>query len=166
MREHAAAPGIVVDVRGNPGGIGTMATMFAGFLVDRPGLKLGTMTTRDGSADFTINPQTPHFAGKVAILVDGFSLSTSEILARGLQDLGLARVFGQPTPGAALPSTVTRLPNGDLFQFAVADYVSVNGDRLEGVGVTPDEIVPLTRVDLLAGRDAPLDAALKWIGAN
>lgn len=166
INQHLNSPGIVIDLRGNPGGLGAMATGLAGFLVDRAGLKLGTMTTRDGSFDFLVNPRTPRFAGKVAVLVDGFSLSTSEILARGLQDLGRARVFGQPTPGAALPSTVTRLPNGDLFQFAVADYVSANGDRLEGAGVTPDEVVPLTRADLLAGRDVPLMAALKWIATR
>lgn len=166
IKDHLDAPGIVIDLRGNPGGLGAMATGLAGFLVDRPGLKLGTMTTRDGALDFLVNPRTPRYAGKVAVLVDGFSLSTSEILARGLQDLGRARVFGQPTPGAALPSTVMRLPNGDLFQFAVADYVSAKGDRLEGAGVTPDEVVPLTRADLLAGRDAPLIAAQKWIASK
>ena len=112
---------------------------------------------------FVINPRTPHYGGPVAVLVDGMSMSTSEIFARGIQDLHRGRVFGQATPGAALPSIVVTLPNGDRFQYAVADYVSLGGARLEGVGVTPDEYVSLDRASLLSGHDASLEAALRWI---
>jgi C-terminal processing protease CtpA/Prc len=46
----------------------------------------------------------------------------------------------------------------------VADFVTPDGSRLEGKGVVPDEVVPLTRPDVLAGRDAALEAALRWAG--
>ena len=52
-----------------------------------------------------------------------------EFLAGGLQDLKRARVFGRPTPGAALPSRILRLPNGDRLQYVIADYVSASGKR-------------------------------------
>lgn len=65
--------------------------------------------------------------------------------------------------GAALPSQFDKLPNGDVFIHATADFVTSDGTRLEGRGVIPDEAVPLKREDLLAGRDAALDAALAWI---
>ena len=65
--------------------------------------------------------------------------------------------------GAALPSQFDRLPNGDVFIHATGDFVAADGTRLEGRGVIPDEAVPLTREDLLAGRDRVLDAALAWI---
>ena len=90
-------------------------------------------------------------------------MSTSEIFAGGLKDLKLARVFGTRTPGAALPSTVEVLPNGDRFQYAFANYISVGGKPLEGAGVTPDVETPLTRSVLLEGRDPALDAAVSWI---
>lgn len=163
IEQHAQAPGIVIDLRGNPGGLGAMATGLCGFLVDQPGLHLGTMTTRDGTVRFVVNPRVPSFRGKVAVLVDEMSMSTSEILAGGLQDIGRARVFGQRTPGAALPSTVARLPNGDLFQYAVADYVSADEQRLEGVGVTPDTVISLTIDAVRSGRDEALDSAIAWI---
>ena len=99
----------------------------------------------------------------MAILVDGGSASTAEILAGGLQDSRRARLFGERTAGAALPSHMMRLPNGDGFQYATANYVSQSGRLLEGNGVTPDDVVPQTRAALLAGGDAPLDAALRWI---
>ncbi|MFM2125415.1 MAG: hypothetical protein RL328_1866, partial [Acidobacteriota bacterium] len=144
--------------------IGGMAMGMAGFLIEKPNQRLGTMFMRDATLNFVINPRPNVFTGPVAVLVDGTSASTAEILAGGLRDLGRARVFGTHSAAAALPSVFTRLPNGDGFQYAVANYVSQGGQTLEGNGVTPDEEVRLTRESLLAGRDAVMDAALAWIG--
>jgi carboxyl-terminal processing protease len=155
--------GFIVDLRGNPGGIGGMAMGMAGWLVDKPDQRLGTMYMRDATLNFVINPRAEVFSGPVAVLVDGSSASTSEIFAEGLKDLGRARVFGTKTAAAALPSIFERLPNGDGFQYAMANYISEGGKALEGIGVTPDVQVTLTREGLLAGHDAVLDAALEWI---
>jgi carboxyl-terminal processing protease len=159
----APCDGLIIDLRGNPGGIGGMAMGMAGWLVDKPNQRLGTMYLRDTSLYFVINPRPAVFTGPVAILVDGCSASTSEIFAGGLKDLGRARLFGSRTAGAALPSVIERLPNGDGFQYATANYISEGGQRLEGAGVTPDVEVELTRRALLAGHDSVLDAALEWI---
>lgn len=168
MKELQGCDGLIIDLRGNPGGLGIMAIGMGGYFVDEPNLKLGVMTTREGTLNFVLNPRTPRWEKKVAILVDEASLSTSEILAGGLQDLGKARVFGSATGGAALPSQIIRLPSGDALQFAVANYVSVSGRTLEGAGVLPDEVVPLERRVLLAGRDPVMEAAVGWIrgGSN
>ncbi len=155
--------GLIIDLRGNPGGIGGMAMGMAGWLVDKPDQRLGTMYMRDATLNFVINPRAEVFKGPVAVLVDGGSASTSEIFAEGLKDLGRARVFGTKTAAAALPSVFERLPNGDGFQYATANYISEGGKALEGIGVTPDVEVKLTREGLLAGHDAVLDAALEWI---
>lgn len=163
IRENQNARGLIIDLRGNPGGLGAMATGMCGFLIPEEGRRLGTMLRRDGNLQFVVNPRYPQFTGPVAVLIDGMSLSTSEILAGGLQDAGRAKLFGQQTPGAALPSTVTRLANGDVLQYVLADFVSANGQRLEGRGITPDVVVPLDRESLYAGRDDVLEAACRWI---
>jgi len=82
-----ACDGLVIDLRGNPGGLGAMAMGIAGFLVDKPGLRLGTMYMRTATLNFVINPRQPSFAGPVALLIDSESASTSEIFAGGLKDL-------------------------------------------------------------------------------
>lgn len=156
--------GFVIDIRGNPGGIGGIATGVAGWFVDQKGLQLGTMKTRTATLNFAVFPRPTPFRGALAVLIDGNSASTSEILAGGLQDIHRARLFGTRTAGAALPSVIERLPNGDGFQYAIANYVSEGGKPLEGVGAIPDVEAPLTRRGLIEGRDAPLDAALAWIG--
>jgi carboxyl-terminal processing protease len=163
VQECAKCDGIVIDLRGNPGGIGAMAMGMAGWLVDRTDLRLGTMHLRGGTLNFVINPREGAYTGPVAVLVDELSASTAEIFAGGLKDIGRARIIGSRTAGAALPSVITHLPNGDGFQYAVANYISEGGRPLEANGVTPDLEVKLTREALLAGRDPVLEAALDWI---
>jgi carboxyl-terminal processing protease len=129
------------------------------------------MKTRETDLRFPANPRlvnghgervTP-FAGPLAILVDAMTGSASECFAGGMQSIGRARVFGQPSMGQALPALFDRLPNGDVLIHAYGDFVTSNGTRLEGRGVIPDEIQPIDRQELLAGRDRPLEAALAWI---
>jgi carboxyl-terminal processing protease len=155
--------GFIVDLRGNPGGIGIMAMGMAGWFIAQPDQKLGTLYMRDTTLKFVVNPRINPFGGPLAILVDGTSASTSEIMAEGLKDLGRARIFGTRTAAAALPSVFEKLPNGDGFQYAIANYISEGGKPLEGLGVTPDVETPLTREALLAGKDPALDAAVGWI---
>jgi carboxyl-terminal processing protease len=156
-------PGVIIDLRGNPGGLGAMAMGMAGFLISKPDQKLGTMYMRSLPIRFVIFPRPEVFEGPVAVLVDSFTASTSEIFAGGLQDLKRARVFGERTAGAALPSRIERLPNGDGFQYAMANYISESGRQLEGNGVIPDVDVPPDRKSLSEGKDAVLEAALNWL---
>lgn len=164
------ADGIIIDLRGNPGGIGAMAMGIAGHFCATP-ISLGTMKARGGEMKFLVNPRrttaqgaiTEPYGGPVAILVDEMTASTSEIFAGGLQAQHRVRVFGRTSAGAALPAHMARLPSNDTLLHAIADFTTADGVRLEGRGVVPDEAVPLTRDDLLAGRDATLLAAVRWI---
>jgi len=165
LRQLRPGDGLIVDLRGNGGGISTMASGICGWLC-RDEFVLGAMHQRQGLAELDVYPQTGIFDGPLAILVDGRSASTSEILAAGLKERHRARLFGELTAGAALPSVFKSLPTGDLFQFAVADVTTPSGALLEGNGVAPDEVVLRTRADLEAGRDPVADAARVWIDAQ
>jgi carboxyl-terminal processing protease len=167
-----SADGIVIDLRGNPGGLAGMIVGLAGhFLNDRA--VLGVMKAKDAATElrFAANPRLVNtagervkpYAGPLAIIVDGLTGSASECFTGGLQSLGRARVFGETSMGQALPALFDTLPNGDVFIHAWGDFVTGTGVRIEGRGVVPDEHVALTRASLLAGRDAPLEAALAWI---
>jgi carboxyl-terminal processing protease len=163
VKQCGSCSGFVVDLRGNPGGLGALAMGVGGWFVDKSGLQLGAMVMKDARLNFVLFPRPEPYRGPLAILVDGCSASTSEIFAGGMKDLDRARIFGTRTAAAALPSMFDVLPNGDGFQYAIANYISQGGQPLEGVGVTPDEEVKLTRRQLLDGHDPVLDAALRWI---
>ena len=166
VRACAPCDGIIIDLRGNGGGIAAMAMGMSGFLTAEKGFQLGTMYMRGMELRFVVNPRADPFEGPVAILIDSTSASTAEIFAGGLKDLERARVFGTKSAGAALPSVIERLPNGDGFQHAIGNYVSASGQALEGDGVTPDEVIELDRQSLLEGIDPVLTAALAWIEAQ
>lgn len=165
LRQLPADGGLVIDLRGNPGGLSLMAAGLSGWLSDRQ-FSLGTMHLREGRLGFTVFPQSGAFLGPVALLIDSSSASTSEIMAAGLQEAGRVRVFGETSPGAALPSLFKALPSGDLFQHAIADLQTPRGRLIEGQGVVPDETVYRTAADLAARRDPVLAAARQWIYAQ
>jgi carboxyl-terminal processing protease len=165
VREFAGANGIIVDLRGNPGGIGGMASGLAGMMVSEE-FSLGTMRTRENSISFIAYPQPKPFSGPVAILTDHGSGSTSEVFAAGMQESGRAKVIGETTAGAVLPSVFDTLPTGAIFQYAVSDYRSPKNILIEGRGVFPDITVSRSRSAMLAGRDAQLEKAIEYINAN
>ena len=82
-----------------------MASGLSGWLTDKE-FSLGVMTLRQGFISFEVSPQEHAFTGPVALLIDVGSASTSEILAAGLQEAKRARIFGEVSVGAALPSSV------------------------------------------------------------
>jgi len=162
--------GIVLDLRGNPGGVGGMVMGCAGHFIDER-VSLGTLRMRGQELQFVSNPRrvSPRgervspFAGPLAVLIDERSASTSEIFAGGVQELGRARLFGSRTVGMALPALMERLPDGDVLYHAVADFATPRGMQIEKNGIKPDVPVELSRAGLLAGQDAAMREALRWI---
>jgi carboxyl-terminal processing protease len=162
IRSMKDASGIIIDLRGNPGGFGGMATGVAGLLVKEQ-TSLGTMKSRNNETKFIIYPQTDVYQGKVVVLTDYGSASTSEIFAAGLQEIGRAQVVGERSAGAVLPSVFEKLPTGAIFQYVISDYKSPKNILLEHRGAIPDTEVKLTRESLLKGRDLQLEEAIKQI---
>jgi sarcosine oxidase, subunit alpha len=163
--DHVRA--VVLDLRGNPGGIGAMAIPVASLFVTAP-VTLGTLKFRAFDQTFVAKPElgAVPFSGPLAILTDEGTASAAEMLAAGLQESGRAVVVGDSTLGAVLPSVVQALPGGAVMQYVVADFKTPKGVLLEGRGVQPDKRVVETRAALRTGRDPVLDAALVAVRAS
>jgi carboxyl-terminal processing protease len=101
---------------------------------------------------YRIDPLSPRFQGPVFVLTSGRSLSAAEIAADALKSIGRAKIVGEKTPGAVLSSKLFDIPGGFHLRVPIADYYSITGARLEGVGVTPD---------IAVSADQALDVALK-----
>jgi C-terminal processing protease CtpA/Prc len=167
----AGAPGIVLDLRGNTGGVANMLPWFAGQFFCDP-VAIGTFIARAGSQVLNAQPRrapdAPHacqaYAGPLAILIDGHSHSTTEMFASSMQAMGRARVFGETSFGGVVGAMYDRLPNGDVLEHPVVDFTTPTGTHPEGRGVVPDVLTPLARATLLGGGDLALEAAVRWIG--
>jgi carboxyl-terminal processing protease len=164
------ADGIVIDLRGNPGGVGGMAPALARYFVSEKA-SLGTMTMRGQSMTFNVSPiivtrsgeRLAPFDGPVAIILDQGSASTSEFFAGGMQAIERVEVFGTRSAGMALAAAMDKLPSGDVLLHAISDYVTAKGNAIEATGVIPEHPIPANRADLLNGIDAPAQAAIEWI---
>jgi carboxyl-terminal processing protease len=97
----------------------------------------------------------------VVMLVNGGTRSGKEVLAYGFKRYRLGEVIGTRTAGAVLAASVFLMGNGDLLLLAVAD-VTVDGQHLEGVGVTPTIEVPFDPA-YAAGRDPQLERAVQML---
>lgn len=157
---------LIVDLRGNPGGVGAMVVALGRQLLTE-NASMGELRTRDTAYTFNVTGSPEAFSGPVVVLLDEGSASTSEIFAQALQDLGRAVVIAPgPSQGAALPSLVEALPGGARIQFVVGDYTSPRGVRIEGHGVQPQLLVRERASDFAAGRDPVFEAAVLHLQKN
>jgi carboxyl-terminal processing protease len=165
-RELRETRGLIIDLRGNPGGAGDMAPSIANVLSANEG-SLGISKFRYGSRSFAYRGSGAEaYKGLVVLLVDELSASTSEVFAGGLQENKRTTVIGTTTAGAVLPSQVEPLPTGGALVYVVSNFQTPNGTVLEGRGVIPDIVVRLSRAGLLRGHDAPLERATEVIRAG
>jgi carboxyl-terminal processing protease len=165
----ANVDGIILDLRGNGGGDAeAMADVVSPFLDDGTGL--GKFVDRSG-ASFELHtylkrlwPSTPAVKLPMVILTSESTSSAAEIMAAALQSKRGARVIGSVTCGCVLAIRNRHaLPDGGVLDVSEFDYRTSDGVRLEGRGITPNEITPLKRQDLYAGRDRTLEIAKSFL---
>lgn len=142
------ADAVVLDLRGGWGG----ATPEYLNLFNRNLPTVG-FANRKGTYTFASTWKKP-----LVLLVDENSRSGKEILAYAVRKYGLGRVVGSRTGGAVLAGRPYLLKSGNVLYCAVAD-ATVDGERLEGVGVVPDVVVERP-LPYAAGADPQLEAAL------
>ena len=156
---------IIVDLRGNVGGIlGTMVAL-GGMLTDRE-IDLGTSVYKVGSENLKASSKAKNFKGKLVFLVDNQTVSSAEVFTAAVQENNRALVVGERTAGEALPAFSVKLQTGATLFYPIANFKTFKGNFLEGKGVEPNYVVALERNSLLAGKDNQLETALQIINEN
>jgi carboxyl-terminal processing protease len=159
------APALIVDLRGNPGGQFPVRKAIASQLVGEPKLFM-RYQHRDGLEEAYLDSVPNAYAGKLVILVDELSASSSEEFAGSLQALGRATIVGSQTPGRCLTMNIVPLPDGGLFVYPYGQSQTPDGRVLENNGVVPDITVALDREKLLQGIDTQLEAASEYLAGQ
>lgn len=162
LRRFASHRGVVIDLRGNGGGMLEMVQGTLGWLAPERTV-IGRMRTRDDELSIVVRPRIERYEGRVAVLVDGRCMSGAELFAQAIRTMGRGLVVGTRTSGSVLGGRLEPLANGDRLVYPAADFHAPDGRSLEGVGVEPHRRVRATREDALAGRDPVLESAVAWL---
>jgi carboxyl-terminal processing protease len=159
--------GIVLDLRNNGGGDATAMAEVASLFMP-PATPLGQFTDRQGKVVLALGTNAMYVSAldrnrrpPLVILTSERTSSAAEILIAALQHSTNVTVIGGQTCGCVLAVRAPHaLPDGGELEVSELDYRTAKGVRLEGLGITPDETVSLSRRDLYAHRDRIREVAV------
>ena len=154
LRRHTddGLDGIVLDLRGNPGGEVSEAVLVADLFIAE-----GVLVRTRGRGGVIMREELATAAGTdrdtpLVVLQDRRSASAAELLAVALQDHGRAKILGEPSFGKGTVQEVIGIPDGSLLTLTVARYYSPEDRKIDGRGVEPD--IALERINGAAGLEA------------
>jgi carboxyl-terminal processing protease len=164
LEQFKAAPGVVVDVRGNPGGEAEEVVKIAGFFFDSH-VPFGRFNTRSGRSIYLRTDDDDEiYKGPVAILVNEGSGSGSELFAGVMQESRRAIVVGRRSCGCVRGiSKFRRVKGGGELAVSEYGYLSPGGKTFEGTGVVPNQQIELKIADLQQHRDTALNEAERML---
>jgi carboxyl-terminal processing protease len=164
--EEARAAGarrFVLDLRNNPGGRLDQAVQMAGYFLE-PGSVVYIRKDASGEREeIKVEGNTEPTDAPLAVLVNGGSASSAEILAGALRDNGRATVIGETTYGTGTVLSEFVLRDGSSILLGVAEWLTPDGDFIRETGIEPDVKVPLDNGDEQITPDGARDLSKKQI---
>jgi carboxyl-terminal processing protease len=155
--------GLILDLRGNPGGFLNEAVLTTGLFLPKDQVVVSERY-KNAPPQVIRNPIEPVAPDiPMVVLVDGGSASASEIVAGALQDDGRAVLVGEKTFGKGSVQLRYELSNGSELRVTIARWFTPNGRAIHGEGLEPDIAVAITQQDLDAELDPQLDRAVEYL---
>ncbi|MBR5712316.1 MAG: S41 family peptidase [Lachnospiraceae bacterium] len=133
---------LVVDLRGNPGGLLSTVKSMLSRIVEK-GKMLVYMEDKNGRREEHTSDSTKTVDVPIAVLMNGYSASASEVFAGCLQDYGKAILVGTQSFGKGIVQTLYPLGDGTGIKLTVSAYYTPNGRNIHKTGLTPDILVEL-----------------------
>jgi len=137
--ENDGIDSLVIDVRGNSGGYLTTVTDIVNLLLSKG--KIIYQIERDGKREVTQDKTKTMREYPIAILVNGSSASASEILAAAIKESYGGFVVGTKTYGKGTVQQVKELSDGSLIKYTVENWLTPNGNWIDGNGIEPTDKV-------------------------
>lgn len=147
----AGARGLVIDLRGCPGGLLDAFTSVADLLIPS-GKTVVVEIGRDGATETISSKGTPVLQVPTSVLINGETASSAELLAGALQQSAGARLVGKKTVGKWNVQRLDELPNGWAVKYTIGTFRTPNGEALDGVGLLPDLEVEMDPASIEAAR--------------
>lgn len=170
MSKASKRKALILDLRGNGGGAEETLLRLLGHFTEKD-IKIGDIVRRKETKPLMVKSVGDKvFKGKLIVLVDSESGSSSEVFSRVIQMEKRGTIIGDKTAGAVMRakfySKEVGLDTVVLYGISItdADLVMTDGKSLEHVGITPDELLLPTPSDMAAKRDPVLSYAAKLLG--
>jgi carboxyl-terminal processing protease len=141
--QAAGARRFILDLRNNPGGRLDQAVEMAGFFLEPESVVYIRKDASGERKEITVEGNQESTQAPLAVLVDGGSASSAEILAGALRDNDRAPVVGETTFGTGTVLSEFVLSDGSSILLGVAEWLTPNGDFIRNTGITPDVRVSL-----------------------
>ena len=163
LENTSKSKGLIIDLRGNTGGLLSNAVFIANLFIDKG--RLVSIVGRNGyrydvmAKDTNVGIQKP-----VVILVDETSASATEIFAGAMKDYHRAKLVGTKTYGKGMVQKIIPMPNETGLNLTIARYLTPNGADINKRGISPDYKVHFTKNDMETKTDSQLERAKEMLG--
>ncbi len=139
--EDQGAKSLIFDLRYNPGGDYNAVVA----MCDRVLPEGVIMTVRDkaGNIKTEVSDNQQYVDLPLAVLINEYSASASEVFTGAIQDYGMATIIGTTSFGKGIVQSIFSLPDGSGMKFTTQEYFTPSGDSINGIGIKPDIEVEL-----------------------
>lgn len=156
------ARGIILDLRGNPGGFLDAGVEVASAWIDE-GLIVIEQFHGDTKTEYPPKGASLLRGIKTVVLVNGGTASAAEIVAGALQDNGAAIIVGSQTFGKGSVQSIQDLDDGSAVKITVAKWLTPKGNSIDHQGITPDVVTKTDEATLKPGQDPDMETALNLV---
>lgn len=132
----------IIDVRDNTGGIVSEALQIAEYIIPKDKTLMITID-KDQKRKETKSREKNILEGDLIVLINGNSASSTEILSATIKDNERGKLVGTKTYGKGVMQQILQLPDGNALKITTEEFVTPNGDKIDGVGIEPNEVVKL-----------------------
>lgn len=137
----SGAASIIIDLRGNPGGILQKAVDIGGWFIDKNAVVVSEKSAGGALSEYLSEGPTKLKGFPLIILIDRGSASASEILAGALKHYNNATLVGEKTFGKGTAQIVDKFPDGSALHVTVSRWLLPSGKSIDKEGITPDVLV-------------------------
>ena len=155
--------GLILDLRGNPGGLLDQAVEVSSVLLEDTDVLIERFA--DGTEEVYKTRSKAEIADlPLVVLVNEASASASEIVAGAVQDHERGQLVGMKTFGKGSVQLPQTLSDGSILRVTIAKWFTPDDRTIDGTGLEPDVVVEITDEQREAGADPQLDKAIELLG--